>query len=97
VNRFLRNLRFYLFFLFRFRKAISMALSQAQLDTLQADLDALKSAVKADADADTAVAAANSALTTATASKALTAPAVAAAEGQLLNDANADFNPPAGQ
>jgi hypothetical protein len=91
---FFRRLKLYwAYFLLTHR--IPMSLTSTQLDTLQSDLDALKTAVTADANADTDVSAATAALATATATKAQTAPAVTAAEAQLLSDANADFAAPA--
>jgi hypothetical protein len=100
--RFIDNLWFFFYFLLTYRKIISMSLTPAQLQTLQADLDTLKAAVAADTTAQAAIAsddanlaAIQTQLAADTAAQVTTATAVATAEPQLLSDAQADFTPPA--
>ncbi len=102
MSRFFLNLRFFFYFLLNYRKVISMGLTPAQLQTLQADLDTLKAAVAADTTAQASIAtdqanleAIQAQLAGDTAAQIQTAAAVNAAETQLLADAQADFTPAA--
>ncbi len=100
MSRFFLNLRIFCYFLLNYRKVISMSLTPAQLQTLQADLDALEAAVAADTMAQANIAtdqanleAVQTQLASDTAAQIQTAAAVNAAEQQLLADAQADFTP----
>ena len=93
MRRFLRNLRWFLYFLTRYGKVISMSLTAAQLQTLETDMNNVITAAQADGTAQANLAAAQTALATAQTAAAQTGPALAAAGAQLLADAQADFPP----